>query len=113
VPLYAAAAVLLWRRAPWGYVLAVLAVLPGILHQLTYLVAMPFQVAADVPGAVSTDPAEPVIVLLYLIAATLLMLDARHPTGRKRWGSDDTTAPRGGDPEHDPVQLPTTSRRTP
>ena len=83
VPLYAAAAVLLWRRAPWGYVLAVLAVLPGILHQLTYLVAMPFQVAADVPGAVSTDPAEPVIVLLYLIAATLLMLDARHPTGRK------------------------------
>lgn len=80
VPLYAAAAVLLWRRMPWGYVLAVLALVPGILHQLTYLVAMPFQVAADVPGAVSTDPAEPVIVLLYLAAGILLLRGTRHPT---------------------------------
>jgi len=79
VPLYGVAAVLLWRRLPWGYVLATLALLPGILHQLTYLVAMPFQVAADVPGAVSTDPVEPVIVLLYLAAAALLLLGARHP----------------------------------
>ncbi|NPC45110.1 hypothetical protein [Nocardioides sp. zg-1230] len=87
VPLYAAAAVLLWRRMPWGFVLAVLALLPGILHQLTYLVAMPFQVAADVPGAVGTDPAEPVIVLLYLAAGILLLLGLRHaPTGR----ADDT-----------------------
>ena len=80
VPLYAAAAALLWRRSPWGYVLAGLAVPPGILHQVTYLVAMPFQVAADVPGAVSTDPGEPIIVLLYLTAATLLLLGTRHPT---------------------------------
>ena len=79
VPLYAGAAVLLWRRMPWGYVLAFLALLPGIVHQLTYLVAMPFQVAADVPGAVTTDPAEPVIVLLYLAAATLLLRGTRRP----------------------------------
>lgn len=84
VPLYAAAAVLLWRRMPWGYVLAVLALLPGILHQVTYLVAMPFQVAADVPGAVSTDPAEPAIVLLYLAAATLLLLGLADPHLRRR-----------------------------
>ena len=80
VPLYAAAAVLLWRRAPWGYVLAGLAVLPGILHQITYLVAMPFQVAADVPGAVNTDAGEPVVVLLYAAAGTLLLLGTSHPT---------------------------------
>jgi hypothetical protein len=78
VPLYAAAAVLLWRRAPWGFVLAGLAVLPGLLHQVTYLVAMPFQVAAEVPGAVSTDPGEPVIVLAYVAAAVLLLLGTRH-----------------------------------
>jgi hypothetical protein len=78
VPLYGAAAMLSWRRMPWGYVLAFLALLPGILHQLTYLVAMPFQVAAGVPGAVSTDPGEPVIVLLYLAAATLLLFGTRH-----------------------------------
>jgi hypothetical protein len=86
VPLYAAAATLLWRRMPWGYVLAFVALLPGILHQLTYLVAMPLQVAADVPGAVSTDPGEPVIVLLYLAAATLLLLGTRHPAPEDRGG---------------------------
>jgi hypothetical protein len=87
VPLYAGAAVLLWRRMPWGYVLTFLALLPGILHQLTYLVAMPFQVAADVPGAVTTDPGEPIIVLLYLAAATLLLRGTRQP-----WRADDTVS---------------------
>jgi hypothetical protein len=78
VPLYAAAALLLWRRAPWGYALAGLALFGGVLHQLSYLVAMPFQVAADVPGAVAYDPGEPVIVLLYLTASVLLLHGARH-----------------------------------
>lgn len=80
VPLYAAAAVLVWRRHAWGYVLAVLALLPGILHQVSYLVAMPFQVAEDVPGAVTTDPAEPIIVLLYVGATALLLGGARDAT---------------------------------
>jgi hypothetical protein len=78
VPLYAAAAVLLWRGLAWGYVLACLALLPGVLHQVSYLVAMPFQVVEDVPGAVWTDPAEPVIVVLYLIATVLLLSGTRR-----------------------------------
>jgi hypothetical protein len=73
VPLYAAAAVLLWRRATWGFVLGVTAVLAGLLHQVSYIVAMPFQVAADIPGAVSYDPGEPAIVLFYLLGAALLL----------------------------------------
>lgn len=77
VPLYAAAALQLWRRTPWGYALAGLALFAGLLHQLSYLVAMPFQVAADVPGAVAYDPGEPVIVLLYLTASVLLLHGAR------------------------------------
>lgn len=76
VPLYAVAAVLLWRRAAWGYVLAAVALFAGILHQVSYLVAMPFQAAANLPGAVSYDPAEPLIVLLYLVAALLLLRGA-------------------------------------
>jgi hypothetical protein len=72
VPLYGAAAVLLWRRIPWGYVLAVVAIVAGILHQLSYMVALPFQVAAAVPGAVSFDGGEPVIVILYVTAGALL-----------------------------------------
>ena len=95
VPLYAAAAVLLWRREAWGYVLACLALLPGILHQLSYLAAMAFQVVEDVPGAVWTDPAEPVIVVLYLVATVLLLGGARAARESKR--RRESTAPLLGD----------------
>ena len=40
---------------------------------------MPFQVAGDVPDAVSYDPGEPIIVLLYLLGGVLLL--RRHKTG--------------------------------
>ncbi|MFC5730836.1 MULTISPECIES: hypothetical protein [Nocardioides] len=65
--MYAASAVMLWRRAARGFVLGALALIAGLLHQVSYVVAMPFQVAAEVPGAASYDPGEPVIVLLYLL----------------------------------------------
>jgi hypothetical protein len=79
VPWYAAAAVLLWRLAPWGFLLAPTALVSGLLHQVTYAVALPFQVAADVPGAVSHDPVEPVIVLVYLGALATLLWSAVRP----------------------------------
>jgi hypothetical protein len=86
VPLYIVAAVMLWRRAPSGYVLAAVEVFAGTLHQLSYVVAMPFQAAADIPDAVTYDPGEPVILLLYLVAAALCC-EVRHrhpPPGRAR-----------------------------
>jgi hypothetical protein len=87
VPLYAVAAVLLWRQAAWGYVLAAVALVAGVLHQVSYVVAMPLQVAANVPEAVTYDPVEPVILLLYLVATALLLRGARRAstaqTGRK------------------------------
>jgi hypothetical protein len=73
VPLYGAAAVLLWLRRPWGYVLGAVALFAGLVHQVSYVVAMPWQVAAGVPGAVSLDPGEPVIVLLYVAGAAFLV----------------------------------------
>jgi hypothetical protein len=87
VPLYAVAAVLLWRRAAWGYPLAAVALVGGILHQVSYIVAMPFQVAADIPGAVSYDPLEPIIVMLYLVATALLFRGARRIATRRRTDS--------------------------
>lgn len=78
VPLYAAAAVLLWRRVAWGYLLATVALVAGLLHQLSYIVAMPFQVAAEIPAAVSYDPAEPVIVLCYVVGTALLLRGVRR-----------------------------------
>ncbi|MFL6099401.1 MAG: hypothetical protein ACJ71T_05550 [Actinomycetales bacterium] len=73
VPLYAGAVVLSWRRAPSGFVLAAIALFAGVLQQASYIVAMQFQVAADVAGARSYDPGEPAIVLLYVVAAALLL----------------------------------------
>ena len=73
VPLYGVAAVLLWRRRPWGFVLAALALVAGTLHQLSYVVALLFQYAAEVPGSVPMDPVEPVILLLFGVATVLLL----------------------------------------
>ena len=78
VPLYAAAALLVWRRRTWGYVLAGLALVAGVLHQLSYVVAMPFQAAAGVPGAVAYDPGEPIVVALYVAGLVLMLRDARR-----------------------------------
>jgi hypothetical protein len=78
VPLYGAATVLLWRRRAWGFVLAALALVAGTLHQVSYLVALLFQYAAEVPGSVPMDSVEPVILLLYGVATALLL---RRPDG--------------------------------
>lgn len=82
VPFYATAVALLWRGAAWGFVLGMVALSSGLLHQVAYLVAMPMQVAADVPGAARTDPAEPVIVLVYVIG--LLLLARARTTSPRR-----------------------------
>jgi hypothetical protein len=80
VPLYGVAAVLLWRRSAWGLLLAFVALLSGIPEQLSYLVAMPFQAVAGVPGAVAFDTLEPVILALYVVGFLLLLFGARrHP----------------------------------
>lgn len=82
VPLYGAAAVLLWRRRAWGFVLAALALVAGTLHQVSYVVALLFQYSADVPGSVALDPLEPVILLLYGVGTVLLLRPhhAEQPT---------------------------------
>jgi len=82
VPTYAAAAALLWRRAAWGYTLAAVVLVSGVVHQIGYLVARPFQSAADVPGALSFDPAEPVIAALFVAGATLLLAPLGHRSRR-------------------------------
>jgi hypothetical protein len=78
VPWYATAAVLLWQRRSVGYAAAVVAFGSGLLHQASYLVALPVQVAADVRGATGFDPGEPVVVLLYAAGLALLLSRAHH-----------------------------------
>jgi hypothetical protein len=73
VPAYLLAAVLLWRGVAAGFVLAAAVLVSGTLHQVSYLVALPFQAAAGVPGAVAFDPLEPVIALLYVAETAVLL----------------------------------------
>lgn len=79
VPWYATAAVLLWQRRAVGYAAAVVAFGSGLLHQASYLVALPVQVAADVRGATAFDPGEPVIVLLYATGLAVLLSRGHQP----------------------------------
>ena len=84
VPGYALAAVLLWRRHAWGYVLATLLLTSGAVHQVSYMTALVFQANANLPGATSFDPGEPPIALGFLIAAALLLGNLRLATRRTR-----------------------------
>jgi hypothetical protein len=77
VPAYAATAILLWRRSVWGYVLAPSLLVAGTVQQLTYMVALPFQANAGIPGAVAFDPQEPLIALVYVIASVALLASVR------------------------------------
>ena len=72
VPTYALAAALIWRRQPWGMVLGAMVLISGLLHQVSYVTALPFQVQAEVPRATSVDLAEPFIVLLYVAGCAAL-----------------------------------------
>ena len=81
VPAYAASAVLLWRRQPWGYVLGTVMAVSGTVHQIGYVVALPFQVAAEVPGAVALDPGEPPIAAAFLVVTAVLLAGVRPMPG--------------------------------
>jgi hypothetical protein len=77
VPSYAIAAVLLWRRAAWGHLLATVLLVAGVGHQLGYMVALVFQTRAQITGATASDPVEPFILALYVVALALLVAAIR------------------------------------
>jgi hypothetical protein len=79
VPAYALAGILLWRRASWGYVLATVVLIAGVLQQVDYMVALVFQATANIPGASGYDPIEPFITAIYLVGATVMLTRVRGP----------------------------------
>lgn len=85
VPASALAAVLLWRRTAWGYVLGTVVAVLSVIYQLNYMVALVVQANAGVPGATAFDPQEPPIVAAFLVATVLLLgsvRGGRAPAGR-------------------------------
>jgi len=81
VPAYGLGAVLLWRRRPWGCVLATVLLTSGVIHQVSYMTALVFQARADIPGATPFDPAEPPILLAFVIGSVLLFRHLRDRSG--------------------------------
>jgi hypothetical protein len=79
VPTEILAAVLLWRRAPWGYVLATVTLLFGAVYQLNYMTALIFQPNANVPGATSFDRVEPYIAGAFAIGRESCSPGSSHP----------------------------------
>jgi hypothetical protein len=77
VPGYAGSASLLWRRRPWGYVLAAVLLTASGVIQLDYMTALLFQAAAKVPGATPYDPQEPFIAAAIGAAAAVLLANLR------------------------------------
>jgi hypothetical protein len=79
VPIYLAAAVLLWRRRAWGYVLATGVAVFSVVYQVNYTVALLFQWRAGVPGSVAFDPQEPLVIALSVLAAGALLRSVSAP----------------------------------
>lgn len=78
VPLYGVAAALLWRGAKSSRQLGYLALVSGLVHQVSYVSALAFQAGADVSGASAFDPVEPVIIALYVAGLLALALAERR-----------------------------------
>ncbi|MGY1700024.1 hypothetical protein [Geodermatophilus sp. SYSU D00766] len=81
VPGYAAAAVLLWRRQPWGYVLGTVLLVASAVVQVDYVLALASQAAARIPGATAFDPQEPYVAAAVTGAAAVLLAGLRRGPG--------------------------------
>jgi hypothetical protein len=77
-PMCVLASILLWRRHPWGFVLATAVLVFGTLYQVNYVVALVFQAMAGIPGARGFDPAEPVVVGVFVVALAAMAVSMRR-----------------------------------
>jgi len=73
VPSMAVGGVLLWRRVPWGYVLATALCVFGAAYQANLAAAGVFQVNAGVPGAKVVDPLGVVTLIAFSVAAVAMV----------------------------------------
>jgi hypothetical protein len=92
VPVYLLAAVWLWRRRAWGYLLATIVLVAGLLHQISYIAAMLLQITGGIPGA-AFDPFEPFIVILFATGGGLLLANLRTGAPETTAAPPDRTGP--------------------
>ena len=81
VPSLALAAVLLWRRRAWGYLLGTVLSVYGAAYQVNFILATVFQANAHVVGVSGFDPLALLLATAFLLCAALL-LGSLQPTTR-------------------------------
>ncbi|WP_069169339.1 hypothetical protein [Streptomyces griseus] len=94
VPALLLGAVLLWRRTPWGYVLAPSLLVYLVLYQGNYVTALVFQSRAGIPDSQAYDPVEPYIAGVLLVAAVVMFAGLRRPRPSGSGGPPAATRPR-------------------
>ena len=77
VPAMALAGVLLWKRTPWGFVMGAAMSIFGAVYQLNLAAAGWFQVDAGVENVRRIDPVGAVFIVLFLLAAAVMIRELR------------------------------------
>ncbi len=77
VPAMVLAGVLLWRRRPWGFVMGAAMSIFGAVYQLNLAAAGWFQVDAGVESVRRIDPVGAVFIVLFLLAAGVMIRELR------------------------------------
>src|SRR4051812_16763661 len=76
-PSMAIGGVWLWRRKPWGYVLATALCVFGAAYQANLAAAGAFQTNAGVDGAKLVDPMGAAVLLAFVVAAMAMLRRVR------------------------------------
>ena len=77
VPAMALAGVLLWRSRPWGFVMGAVMSIFGAVYQLNLAAAGWFQANAGVENVKRIDPVGAGFILLFLLAAAVMIGELR------------------------------------
>ncbi len=77
VPAMALAGVLLWKRTPWGFVMGAAMSIFGAVYQLNLAAAGWFQADAGVENVRRIDPVGAVFIVLFLLAAAVMIRELR------------------------------------
>ncbi len=81
----AVAAVLLWRRTPWGYLLGAVMAVTGATYLINLMSAAVFQASAHVEGVAAFSPFSLVLDLTFVAAAIAMLatMTGRVPSRRR------------------------------
>lgn len=86
VPVFVLGAIWLWKRRPWGYVLASMSLVKGTTYTLVLTIVSLWEVNAGVSGASVEMPLWLGLTIAGLVASMLLLVNFDQSSSRPYWG---------------------------